>query len=218
VSYGEDLAYIHDAGFTGFVEHAAPHILEILWKHGIRDGLVVDAGCGSGVLSRELRRAGFAVFAFDASPAMVALAGDAHVGSYETIALPPCRAVVAVGEIFNYGGSPASFFARCAAELLSFDVALYDETAHLGERRIDGEDWVVFTRKFLEGRTLVRRVTTYRWVNGESRKSEEEHRLQLYDRDEIAAMLREAGYRVSVRRSYGGPRLPPAHGVFVAVR
>ena len=41
--YGPDLAYIHHAGFSEFAEEAAPGLLEILWKHGIRDGLVVEA-------------------------------------------------------------------------------------------------------------------------------------------------------------------------------
>src|SRR5687768_4158361 len=72
--YGHDLAYIHHAGFSEFAESAAPGLLEILWKHAIRDGLVVEIGCGSGILARELTRAGFDVLGFDASPAMIALA------------------------------------------------------------------------------------------------------------------------------------------------
>ncbi|MHC4598082.1 MAG: hypothetical protein ACYS47_03665 [Planctomycetota bacterium] len=45
--YGEDVAYTHDAGFSGFAVGAAPGLLEILINHGLSRGLVVDLGCGS---------------------------------------------------------------------------------------------------------------------------------------------------------------------------
>lgn len=47
-AYQEDLAYVHDVGFTTFVRGAAPGILEILRRQGIRGGLVIDLGCGIG--------------------------------------------------------------------------------------------------------------------------------------------------------------------------
>jgi hypothetical protein len=40
--YGEDLAYVHDVGFSGYALGAAPGILGILARGGIREGLVVD--------------------------------------------------------------------------------------------------------------------------------------------------------------------------------
>ena len=52
--YGEDLAYIHDVGFGDFALGAAPGMLEILRRSGIRGALVVDLGCGSGLWAREL--------------------------------------------------------------------------------------------------------------------------------------------------------------------
>ena len=47
-TYGEDLAWIHDAGFGAFAREAAPGLLEIFRKNGVEDGLVVDLGCGNG--------------------------------------------------------------------------------------------------------------------------------------------------------------------------
>jgi hypothetical protein len=47
--YREDLAYIHDVGFGDFALESAPGILEILDRKGIREGLVVDLGCASGL-------------------------------------------------------------------------------------------------------------------------------------------------------------------------
>ncbi len=47
--YKEELAYIHDVGFSDYALKSAPGILEILERHQIRDGLVLDLGCGSGL-------------------------------------------------------------------------------------------------------------------------------------------------------------------------
>jgi SAM-dependent methyltransferase len=71
-------------------------------------GLVIDLGCGSGILSREVADAGYDVLGIDISPAMIDLArrrvpyGDFRVGSVLTGDLPPCIAVAAVGEVINY--------------------------------------------------------------------------------------------------------------------
>src|SRR5207247_5317319 len=74
--YSPDLAYIHDAGFTGFAHRAAPELIKILRGHGIRRGLVVDAGCGSGPLAGHLVEAGYDVLGIDVSPAMIRLARE----------------------------------------------------------------------------------------------------------------------------------------------
>lgn len=45
--YRDDLAYIHDRGFTAFAHEAAHALLQIFKESGVRSGLVVDLGCGS---------------------------------------------------------------------------------------------------------------------------------------------------------------------------
>jgi SAM-dependent methyltransferase len=69
-AYRDDLAYIHDAGFLAWVNSAAPAVLSALRKNGIRRGLVVDVGCGTGVLAAKLTAARFDVLGIDISPAM----------------------------------------------------------------------------------------------------------------------------------------------------
>ena len=223
--YGPDLAYIHHTGFGEFAESAAPGLLEILWKHGVRDGLVVEIGCGSGILARELGRAGFEVLGYDASPAMIALARETaprarfEAGSFDAIDIPPCNAIVAMGEVLNYGtfDGVRRFIARANTKLLVFDVAERDSYPPFDERRVDGDDWSVIAIKESDGVHLTRRVLTFR-VEGESmRRTEEVHRLELYDRAEMKAVLREHGFRVTVRRSYGTRRLPEGHAVYVCV-
>ena len=228
--YETDLAWIHHQGFSEFAESASTGILEILWKHGIHSGTVVDAGCGSGVLARELTRARFDVAGFDASPAMIAIARttapDARfeVASLGSAQLPPCDAIVAAGEVLNYAtlAEVHAFVDHAAAALRSQGVLLFDVAERgsyppLHETRIGGDDWTVIVVKESDGERLTRRVLTFRKVGGEVRRSEEVHRLELYDREELLALLRPH-FRVRVRRSYGSRRLPAGHAVYVCVR
>lgn len=72
--YRRDLALVHHLGFGFHADECAPGILELLRPIGERDGLVVELGCGSGLLTRYLIEAGHHVLATDASPAMLELA------------------------------------------------------------------------------------------------------------------------------------------------
>src|SRR5271169_3577488 len=98
-AYRDDLAYIHDAGFGGVARAAAPVLLYALRHQRILGGLVVDLGCGSGLLARAVCDAGYDVLGIDISEAMAALArnrvphGQFRVESLLTAQLPPCVAV-----------------------------------------------------------------------------------------------------------------------------
>src|SRR5436305_1060377 len=102
-AYAPDLAYIHDTGFTRFIRTATPGLLRILRRNGIRGGLVVDAGCGSGIWARELADRGYEVLGIDISAAMIRLArrhapaARFQVGSFLSVPLPPCDAVTSLG-------------------------------------------------------------------------------------------------------------------------
>src|SRR5215831_3965456 len=100
--YGEDLAYIHHVGFGDFAASAAPGILRLLRRSGITSGLIVDLGCGSGILAEALLSAGYEVLGVDASPAMIRLArrqaprGRFVTESLRTFRLPVCNAITAI--------------------------------------------------------------------------------------------------------------------------
>src|SRR5262249_1981689 len=96
---------------------------------GLDRGLVIDLGCGSGLLSKPLADAGHDVLGLDLSAAMLALArervpsGRFVQGSVLTADLPSCVAVAAVGDGLNYlfdpgntagAGPPLSCLARGA--------------------------------------------------------------------------------------------------------
>jgi SAM-dependent methyltransferase len=229
--YGPDLAYIHHAGFSEFAESAAAGLIEIFRKHGVRGGLVVDLGCGSGILARELTRAGYDVLGIDPSPAMIALArthcgaGDSpaarfEAGALDAVEIPPCEAVVAMGEVFNYAGLDAvrTFLAKADTRLLVFDVAERGAYPAHEETRVDGDDWSVIAVKDSDGTHLTRRILTFRAAGSTMRRTEEVHTLELYDRAKLKDLLRAHGFRVRVRRSYGTRRLPKGHAVYVCVR
>ncbi len=72
--YRKDLARVQHLGF-GFHAHlCAPGILKLLEPRLREQGLVVELGNGSGLLTRYLVDAGHRVIATDASPAMLDLA------------------------------------------------------------------------------------------------------------------------------------------------
>jgi SAM-dependent methyltransferase len=93
--YGPDLAWVHHVGYAHHVNKVHAGIVELLRTAGLSNGSrVLDAGCGSGLLARELVAAGFEVHGIDASPAMIDLAREcAPTATFDVRALP-LRAVV----------------------------------------------------------------------------------------------------------------------------
>ncbi len=107
--YGPDLARVHHLGFGFHADACAPGILALLEPVRERGGLVVELGCGSGLLTRRLVDAGHRVIATDASPSMLELAREHAPGTEDTRLLvlpddpiPAADAIVSVGHVLNY--------------------------------------------------------------------------------------------------------------------
>jgi SAM-dependent methyltransferase len=234
--YATDLAYIHDAGFTGFVRDASPGLLQILRQHRITLGLVVDLGCGSGVWARELAGVGYQVLGVDISEAMLRLARRRAPkarfmrASLFRMTLPPCAAVTAIGECVNYLFDRTNsqrelrrFFRRVHDALqpggvFVFDVAAPGRAPKPTERYFIGDDWAILVRndEDKKSRVLTRRMTIFRKVGKLYRRSEETHRQRLYSRQEVTRELQQAGFRVRVISAYGHARFGRGHLGFVA--
>jgi SAM-dependent methyltransferase len=235
-AYRTDLAYIHDTGFRDSARSSAPYLLDLFRRSGITAGRVVDLGCGSGIWARELTDAGYQVLGVDLSPAMIELArrrvpdAEFHVGSFVRFPLPACRAVTALGEVFNYRVDPENslrrlrrvcqgvFDALTPKGLLVFDVAEPGRCKGLTQRFTEGEDWaclVEYHRDFARQR-LTRRIVSFRQVGDTYRREEETHIQQLYPGTKVAAMLREIGFRVRPVRRHGAYPLSPGVVGFVA--
>jgi SAM-dependent methyltransferase len=227
-AYAPDLAFIHDTGFGGFARGSAPGLLACLRRGGITGGRVVDLGCGSGIWARELVDAGYQVTGVDISPAMIGLArrrvpeADFRVGSLFRAPIPGCRAVTALGEVFNYLFDPGNslrslgrvcrrvFDALEAPGLLVFDVAEPGRCKGLSQRFTEGEGWscLVEYRHDDARQQLTRRIVTFRKVGRSYRRDEETHPQQLYRGTALARLLRDIGFRVRLTRGYGAYRFP----------
>lgn len=231
-SYSEDLAYIHDVGFTDFIRRAAPGLLAILRKNHITDGLVVDLGCGTGVWAQALLRAGYDVLGVDISVAMLKIARRRAPrarfvkGSLFQYKLPCCRAVTAIGECVNYLFDPGTsqrrlrqFFRRVHKVLEPGGVFIFDiaEPGRVGQtgpaqKHVEGKDWAILVRNEEDRKThiLTRRMTIFRKRGTTYRRTQETHRQQLYTREEIPRLLEETGFRCQIVDGYG--RLKLGHG------
>ena len=229
--YGPDQATIHHREFGGLADAAASHLLGLLAARGLH-GRVVDLGCGSGLLARRVVDAGYDVTGFDLSESMVALAREHALGATFTAAalldaeLPTgCVAVVATGEVLNYGTDPragldavARLAARVHAALGPGGVWLFDvaapgrggpaRRAEVFHRR---DDWClgVITTESDDGRRLDRAITIFTASKtGAYRRADEHHVLRLYREAEVRAVLEHAGFEVEIVAGYDGPAGP----------
>src|SRR5947207_7641108 len=106
--YQEDLAFIHDVGYSEFARQVAPGILDIFARYKIHNGLVVDLGCGTGLWAEQLINRGYDVLGIDISEAMIRLArrrapqAEFRVASLFQADFPHCNAVTSLGECLSY--------------------------------------------------------------------------------------------------------------------
>ena len=234
--YKEDLAFIHDVGFRDHALKSAPGILEILRRSKILDGLVVDLGCGSGLLARELTKSQYKVLGIDLSEAMIRIArrrvpeAEFRIESLFKADIPPCNAVTSIGECLNYlfdssndSQALAQLFRRVYAALAPggvfiFDIAEQGQVAEGTATRgfTEAEDWIVLVEKEEKQGSLTRRIISFRKAGKHYRRSDETHRQRLYKSKEIAGQLRQAGFIAQTVRSYGDYNLPKAHAAFIA--
>ncbi|MDP9185435.1 MAG: class I SAM-dependent methyltransferase, partial [Actinomycetota bacterium] len=107
--YRGDLALIHHLGFGFHADDCAPGVLGLLEPIRAAGGLVVELGCGSGLLTKYLVDAGHRVIATDASPAMLDIARGYAPGAEEIRQLvlpddpiPEADAIVSIGHVLSY--------------------------------------------------------------------------------------------------------------------
>ena len=238
--YGDDLAYVHDAGFTSLASLAADRLLQEVHRDDSERGLVVELGCGPGVTAARLLAAGLDVVAIDASPSMLAIARKRAPratfveASFVSAEIPPCDAVIAVNEVFNYLSDKANtpkalerVFARVFKALWPGGVFLFDMA---GPGRIAGNgsahsesvggDWGVLVDAVEDSKKaiLTRTITTLRKTPKGIAQSEEVHRQRLVPAAQVLEMLRKVGFKARSLQGYDGNRAAPGHSVFLARR
>jgi SAM-dependent methyltransferase len=225
--YRRDLALVHDQGFGLHAERCAPGILALLEPVRERGGLVLELGCGSGLLTRYLVDAGYRVVATDASPAMLerarAAVPEAEVRriTLPDDPLPAAGAVVGVGHVLNYLPDETAVRRALAAVagalhaggLLALDLC----DLSWGQARLDAPDlvrvtheWALFSRFSVPSPDrFVREMTTFvRNDDGSWRRDDERHDNVLLDTSLVPAWLAEHGVDAVIGPSFGGEELP----------
>lgn len=242
MSYGSDLAFIHDEGFSSVGTQAAAKTLELLEEDSLADGLIVELGCGSGATATVLAQAGYNVLGIDGSKAMIDLARQKVPGArFKTaslweVDLPAARAVLAIGESICYvgendlerpGAGPSldDLFARVATALSPGGFFLFDilEPGQVKrdavERRWREErDWAVLLEisEQINPSVLHRRIISYRRVGKTYRRREIVHHQRLWDAKDVVRRLKGAGLSTTIFSGYGNTPLQGKRKVLLA--
>ena len=226
--YRRDLALVHHLGFGFHADACAPGILALLEPVRTRGGVVVELGCGSGLLTRHLVDAGHHVIATDASPAMLALARQTAPDAHSVLQvvlpddpIPDADAIVGVGHVLNYLPDEASVdraLVDIAGALHPGGVLAIDLCdLHWGEARRDaagagrmGDGWAIVTEFSVPRRDrFVRQIATFlRNADGSWRRDDERHDNVLIDTARVPGLLAEHGVAATVDASFGSERLP----------
>jgi SAM-dependent methyltransferase len=237
--YRHDLALVHDRGFAFHADACAPGILDLLTRVRGRDGLVLEIGCGTGLLTERLIDAGHRVLATDASPAMLDVArervGDGAVDvrrlTLPDDPLPQADAVVAIGHPLSYLPDVEAVERALAAMarvlrpggVLAFDIC----DLAWGEARRDapslgraGADWAIVTEFSVPSPDrFTRDMTTFVDAgNGCWRRDSEHHENVLVDTATIPPLLARHGVEARVTTAYGAETLPVGLHVVIGTR
>jgi SAM-dependent methyltransferase len=195
-----------------------------------REGIVLELGCGIGLLTRELTAAGHRVIATDASPAMLELARRCAPAAEDirTLVLPgdplpPADAVVSVGHVLNYLpderaiGQALTAIARAVRPGGVFAVDICDLA--YGQARRDApntslvsDDWAIITGSRCPHPTgSCAPSTTFVPDDGSWLRDDERHHNVLIDTARVPTLLAAEGIRVQVACAFGTEQLLPGY-------
>lgn len=237
--YGRDLARVHHLGFGFHASACAPGILGLLQPVLARKGLVLEIGCGSGLLTRELVNAGHRVIATDASPAMLDVARD-YLGPdapelrrlvLPDDPLPKADAIVGIGHPLNYLPDAEAIDRAMVAianalrpgGIVAFDICDLSWGAArrdaVGQGRV-GPDWAIITEFSTPAPDrFVRDITTFvPSADGSWRRVAEHHENTLIDTSRLPERLAAVGIAGTVTNAFGNETLPEGLHVFSGKR
>jgi SAM-dependent methyltransferase len=233
--YRADLALVHHLGFGFHADRCAPGILKLLEPVADRGGLVVELGCGSGLLTRYLTDAGHRVIATDASPAMVDLAREYAPDTEDTYVLtlpddpiPPADAIVSVGHVLSYLPDEDALdraLVAIAEALRPGGVVAIDlcdlewgaaRKGNAGYGRAEKE-WAIVTEYDVPSpQRFVRQMATFvRNDDGTWRRDDERHDNVLIDTSAVPARLADHGVSATVGSAFGTEEQPAGLRVIV---
>jgi SAM-dependent methyltransferase len=225
--YRRDLALVHHRGYGFHADGCAADLIELLAPVRERAGLVLEIGCGSGLLTRYLVEAGFSVRATDASPAMLDLARETAPGAeFARLTLPDdpipeADAIVGIGHPLCYLPSLDAIeraLVAMARALRPGGVMATDfEDFEWGDARLDvqehcriGDDWAIITQISVPARDhFVRQMATFlRNDDGTWRRDDERHDNVMVDTRALPAVVGAEGVAAVVQPTFGVGEFP----------
>ena len=236
--YRRDLALVHHLGFGYHADLVAPGVLAALEPVLASQGLVVELGCGSGLLTRHLLGAGHRVVATDASEPLLDLARQT-VPDAEAITrlvlpddpIPSCDAIVSVGHVLSYLPDEAAIDAALVAAaralrpggILVIDICdlewgvARDGAPDFG--RVE-DSWAIVTQfSTPAANRFVRQMAVFiRQDDGLWRRDDERHVNVLIDTSRIPGLLRGHGVQAEVKAAFGAERLPTGMRAVIGYR
>lgn len=234
--YQPDLAWIHHSGYSHHVAQTCPGILKLLHDAGLSAGAqVLDVGCGSGLLARNLIAAGYSVHGVDASPAMIELA-HAHApgATFDVVRLPArlplADGVVSTGHVLNYLDSREDITRSLEAlaqatrpgGVLALDLMTERFAAMRDVTEIHAkveEDWAIITRFSRPAPDRFdRNITVFRRDGEHWRRSDEHHCNLTFEADDALRVLRAHGIDAQLRAAFGDEQLPEGLVVLSGVK
>jgi trans-aconitate methyltransferase len=226
--YRGDLALIHHLGFGFHAEDCAPGVLALLEPVGERNGLVVELGCGSGLLTRHLVDSGHRVIATDASPAMLEIARETVPDAEEIRRLtlpddpiPEADAIVSIGHVLSYLPDEESIERALVASaealrpggVFAIDLCDLSYTEGRADQHAMGwaqDTWAIVTETSVPAPDrYVRQMAIFtRNDDGTWRRDDERHDNVMVDTSSIPELLAAHGVGARVGTSFGTEELP----------
>lgn len=233
--YQEDVAYVHDTGFSDFANHAAKMIVYNLNEKIGKKGLVIDLGCGSGVVAQELLKNNFDVLGIDQSEELIKIAkikaphANFIADSFFNVNFPSCISIISTSECLNYATEENNafglkkLFQKVFDALKSGGLFIFDMIEpHTVDRNhiIEHEDWTMFVHIYADqsSKKLIRDITLFRKIGEHYRKSKELHKVNLYPHTQIVALLKEVGFQTALFKQYSDLKLEEHHFGFLCTK
>ena len=227
VYYRADLSLVHHLGFGFHADACAPGLFDLLEPVKDANGVVLELGCGSGLLTKKLVDAGYRVIATDASPDMLDIARRYAPGAeirrlvLPDDPLPEADAIVGVGHVLNYLPDEAAIERAWVAiagalrpgGVLAIDICDFE----WAEARRDlpsevrmGDDWLIVHRFSIPSPNRFERdLTTFlRNDDGSWRRDDEHHDNVLLDTTRLPGFLARHGIEAEVRKAFGSEDPP----------
>jgi SAM-dependent methyltransferase len=233
--YGAALSAIHDSHFGQLALGASDLIKHLLENKEPASQVIVDLGCGSGILAKELSEQGYTVLGVDISKQMLDIAKRkapkaAFIqASLFDFSIPVCNVVCAIGEPINYVfgnkndyDSVRDLFQHIFNQLkpggyFIFDLLTTEADKMPTKKVVEKEEMTMIVQISVDIATsvLTRNMIFFTKESDFYIKHKEIHQQQLFERTKIKDILNELGFKVVVVDNYNNHLFRQGHFGFI---